>query len=148
MKTKVILVTGSRDWIDYAAVARKLAIAFADAKNEGCQQVIVRHGACRTGADAFAVEFVNKVENSIPGLIIKHDPHEAKWAGDGSAGPIRNKKMVQLGADLCLAFIGKCTSSWCKKPGIHPSHGASGCATLAEKAGIHVDWIRSQELLR
>lgn len=146
MKTKIILVTGSRGWKDYASVARKLAIELADAKNEGYDQIIFRHGACKTGADAFTVEFVNKVEHSVPGLIIKHDPMPADWSKGGAAGPIRNKKMVQLGAEKCLAFLDRCTSSWCKKPGKHPSHGTSGCARLAEHAGIPVEWIKSKEL--
>jgi hypothetical protein len=46
--------------------------------------------------------------------------------------------MVSLGADRCLAFIGPCTSPRCRKAGPHPSHGASGCADLAEAAGIPV----------
>ncbi|MFB6934553.1 hypothetical protein [Streptomyces chartreusis] len=55
------------------------------------------------------------------------------WPG---AGPRRNAHMVSLGADACLAFIGPCTSPRCRRPGPHPSHGASGCADLAEQAGI------------
>jgi hypothetical protein len=46
--------------------------------------------------------------------------------------------MVSLGADLCLAFIGDCTSPRCDIEGEHPSHGATGCASLAEAAGIPV----------
>jgi hypothetical protein len=44
--------------------------------------------------------------------------------------------MVNLGADAALAFIGPCTSTRCRRTEPHPSHGASGCAALAEKASI------------
>jgi len=145
MKTWVVLVTGSRSWTDYNAVARQLAISFSNAKEAGYEKVIVRHGKCRTGADAFAAEFCNKVENSIPGLLIEQDPMPAKWGPDRNpaAGPIRNKAMVDKGIDECIAFIGACTSERCKKSGKHPSHGATGCAKLAEDAGIKPTYIRS-----
>jgi hypothetical protein len=44
--------------------------------------------------------------------------------------------MVRLGADACLAFIGRCTRPKCRYRLPHPSHGASGCAQLAEQADI------------
>jgi hypothetical protein len=55
-----------------------------------------------------------------------------------AAGPRRNAHMIRLGADLCLAFIGPCTSGRCRRADRHPSHGASGTAQLARAAGITV----------
>lgn len=62
------------------------------------------------------------------------------WPG---CGPARNKYMVGLGGyDLCMAFIGPCASPRCRRTGKHPSHGALGCAELADQAGIPVRrWI-------
>jgi hypothetical protein len=42
------------------------------------------------------------------------------------AGLARNRLMVELGADICLAFVR------------NGSRGASHCAALAEEAGIPV----------
>jgi hypothetical protein len=155
MKIYKVLVTGSRAWSDYGAVAKQLAIALGDAKEKGYQKITFMDGACPTGADAMCKEFANKVEHSIPGLIIEHKGFPAKWyehdancthATSGfcvAAGPRRNKQLVDLGPDICLAFIGPCSSPRCKKPGVHPSHGASRCARLAELAGIPVVYTRS-----
>lgn len=106
-----LLVTGSRDWTDRAAIERELTRYYQ-------RGVTIVHGDCPTGADAIAdhaaVEWGWEVER-----------HPADWNTHGkAAGFIRNKAMVGLGADLCLAFI---------KNG---SRGATMTADLAEKAGI------------
>jgi hypothetical protein len=54
------------------------------------------------------------------------DPWPAQWRRYGNAaGPIRNARMVESGPILCIAFVRD------------SSPGASGCADLAEGAGIH-----------
>lgn len=47
------------------------------------------------------------------------------------ACPTGADRAADLGADVCLAFIGACTSP-------HASHGASHTADMAEKTGIPV----------
>jgi hypothetical protein len=72
------------------------------------------------GADQIA-------DRAALGYGCRTEVHPADWgAYGGSAGPRRNAEMVAAGADLCLAFIR------------NRSRGASGCARLAEKAGIPV----------
>lgn len=136
MSTKRILVTGSRDWADFELINAELAHAWWEfgARSE----LILVSGRCETGADAMAEE-----SWTANGLTV--EPHPADWptcgpkckAGhrkhrrDGteycpSAGHRRNAEMVALGADVCLAFIR------------NGSRGATGCADLAEKAGIPV----------
>jgi hypothetical protein len=111
-----ILVTGSRDWDDELTVESALAMAVY----QNVPAVIV-HGACPTGADAIASRWT--VRHRIIGLT--EEMHPARWRGNGrAAGPLRNKAMVDLGADICLAFIR------------NSSRGATGCADLAEAAGI------------
>lgn len=120
-----ILVTGSRDWGDREAIL----LAFRDFL--GGDNVLVS-GACPTGADRIAEEIAEDF------LGWEVEPHPADWSRGRKAGPERNAHMVSLGADVCLAFIGDCTSPRCSVEGKHPSHGASGCADLAERAGIPV----------
>lgn len=125
-----ILVTGSRDWTD----AELLHDALCHAVYQQVPAVIV-HGACPTGADAMASFWARRYAH----IGLTEEPHPAAWKLNGrSAGPLRNAAMVSLGADLCLAFISPCSSPRCRRADPHPSHGASGCADLAERAGIPV----------
>lgn len=120
-----ILVTGSRDWDDPYI----LSTALKEAWDLGWvevggkwfrQETTLVHGACPTGADQMA--------HDIWTLSAPEDPIErypAAWDVYGkAAGYIRNRHMVDAGADLCLAFIK------------NNSRGATMTADLAEKAGI------------
>lgn len=120
-----ILITGSRDWEDHATIANAILAAV----EAGRPNVIV-HGGCPTGADRLASEIAEACNLPV-------ETHVADWRKYGrSAGPIRNRHMVSLGADVCLAFIGPCTAVRCKTTLPHPSHGASSTAKMAEAAGI------------
>jgi hypothetical protein len=126
-----VLVTGSRDWTDHHTVTHNLTYIL---RIMGPLTLV--HGACPTGADAIAAEWadIHRESGVVP------DPHPADWGTYGpSAGPLRNAHMVSLGATLCLAFIGPCTKPFCRREQPHGSHGASGCAKLAEDAGITVE---------
>ena len=55
-------------------------------------------GACGTGADRFAIE-------AGYGLGLEVETHPAEWDKYGNAaGPIRNRYMGALGAELLIAF--------------------------------------------
>jgi hypothetical protein len=125
-----VLVTGSRDWADDTAIGEALSEAIRPVWHD--RDVVIVHGACPSGADQMAHEWAEVFGVTVEG-------HRAQDFGPWPAcGPIRNQHMVSLGADVCLAFIGPCTSTRCRRPRPHPSHGASGCADLAERAGIPV----------
>lgn len=125
-----VLVTGSRAWADETAIGEALSEAIRPVWHD--RDVVIVHGACPSGADQMAHEWAE-----VFGVPVER--HRAQDFGPWPAcGPIRNQHMVSLGADICLAFIGPCTSPRCRRPGPHPSHGASGCADLAERAGIPV----------
>jgi hypothetical protein len=112
-----ILVTGSRDWDDLWIL--ETAIQQEWWKRGGTAfNVAIIHGDCPTGADKMADAVALKARFRV-------ERHPALWAKHGrAAGPIRNREMVEAGADVCLAFIK------------NKSRGATGCADMAEKAGI------------
>lgn len=110
-----ILITGSRDWDDGGEIRRAIVAAAGPAVHR--TQITVVHGGCR-GADQIAGSVAR-------GLGMTVEVHPAEWNSHGiRAGYIRNRKMVDLGASVCLAFI------------LNGSKGATMCADLAEKAGI------------
>lgn len=120
-----ILITGSRNWTDKDAI---LAALRKHANKNGDSVVV--HGHCSSGADKLADELAQEYR-----VRTEHWP--ADWTAFGKrAGFVRNNVMVELGADVCLAFIRPCTKEGCQKPKPHGSHGATHCADAAEKAGI------------
>lgn len=133
-----ILVTGSRDWRDADMLGRAL---YEEIDASPRQEIVVVHGACPQGADRLAAEFCESetawLEPAGTGLV--EEPHPADWSTHGrAAGFRRNAEMVDLGADVCLAFVNPCTKRGCPDAQPHGSHGASHTAELAEKAGIRV----------
>jgi predicted Rossmann-fold nucleotide-binding protein len=88
------IVCGGRKYKDSDAVRQ----ALVEHTEEGA--VIVTGGAM--GADALARRIGLDLKR---GHIIEE--HDAKWERYGkAAGPVRNQEMVNLGADLCIAFPG------------------------------------------
>lgn len=112
-----VLVTGSRDWDDVGTIFDALRVI----PLLTYYRPVIVHGGCRTGADAIADRIGRQLGYRV-------EVHRADWRPMGvynpQAGLARNRKMVDLGADICLAFI---------KNG---SRGAANCAGLAEAAGI------------
>jgi hypothetical protein len=102
--------------------------ALNDARDETIltgRQIVVVHGACPTGADAHAAQWTKTATQFATNVT--EEAHPANWQLEGKrAGFIRNACMVNLGADLALAFIR------------NGSRGASHTAALAEQAGILV----------
>jgi len=113
-----ILVTGSRNWTDVAAIDRAMHDYMGD--EYYFDDFTIVHGASPTGLDALAEEWA--VEN-----YMYSDPHPADWTKHGrAAGPIRNQWMVDLGADACLGFP------------LGESRGTLDCMTRAHRASIPV----------
>lgn len=110
---KRVLVTGSREWADCYTIYRALQ------RLSEKHSIIVVHGDCPTGADHLAERAARK-------LGVPTERHPADWSLGKKAGPLRNQKMVDLGADLCLAF---------PLPG---SRGTLDCMRRAKAAGIKI----------
>lgn len=113
-----ILVTGSRTWTDNAPIRAEL-----DQWRHRLPGAVLVHGNAR-GADRIAAAIWRRWD-------LPTEAHPAQWNRLGrGAGHARNRAMITLGADVCLAFI---------RDG---SPGATGCAELAEAAGIPTYRIR------
>lgn len=147
-----VLVTGSRDWTDQHAVWA----ALADAANTvpADRELVIVHGACPTGADniahRWAVSYGAIVDAHLPNWdacapTCPTRPDHRRWRKHNDihhpgalatycpgAGPRRNRLMVSLGADVCLAFPDP----------VGPSYGTRGCMRLAEAAGLRVREVK------
>lgn len=122
---KRVLITGSRDWSDREVIKRALFPFAVYAGQE--RDVTLISGACPSGADAIAEEIWEAWGLSV-------ERHPADWKHHGkTAGLIRNQKMVDLGADICLAF---------RKDF---SRGTTHCANAATMAGIETIWYTKGE---
>jgi hypothetical protein len=126
-----ILITGSRDYTDYDTISRGMVVAIETliAKFPDDMTITFVHGAA-PGADTLADRFAKSARKFLmsKGYQVDIEPHPADWPSFGKgAGPKRNKEMVDLGADICIAFFS------------HPdSKGTRGCVSLAKAAGIEV----------
>lgn len=129
-----VLVTGSREWPDQAAVWAALDKV---QKTVGSGFLIIVHGGAE-GADRMAMAWVRGKRRDGE-LNIYHEMHPVQWNQNGkfvkAAGHQRNQRMVDKGADLALAFIR------------NNSPGATGCLRMIERAGIppEVHRINDQE---
>jgi hypothetical protein len=119
-----ILVTGSRDWPYQEVVWQELARSVAFLR-QGHGDVTIVDGACPSGADNMAHGWVEHLHSLGAASHIASERHPANWTQDGkAAGVIRNQRMVNLGADLCLAFR------------FNLSRGTTDCLHRAAWAGI------------
>lgn len=105
-----VIVCGGRDYTDARTVRRVVHALDHDT-------VTIVHGGAR-GADVLA-------ETVAMECGIRVEPHPALWALHGkAAGPIRNREMLDAGADLVLAFPG--------------GRGTAHMVSIARAAGIPV----------
>lgn len=136
-----VLVTGSRDWPDPKPVICALNSQWLKAHKKG-QTLVVVQGECPKGADLFAAEWAQFREDR--GFRVKNESHPADWDRDCDyhcthpprwkwgkpycplAGHMRNQAMVDLGADMCIAFP------------LRDSRGTWDCMKRAKKAGMSV----------
>lgn len=141
-----VLVTGSRSWRDRETLADALLDAWYDATQVVSSETgfVIVHGDCPDGADALAKQWA--LDNDL-----SHEPHAADWSAPCDAtcpnhrktsdrhgeycpmaGHRRNQLMVDLGADLVLAFHR------------NSSRGTADCINRARRAGIPVRVLEEQ----
>lgn len=119
-----IIVTGSREWTDKQTLRSALDSLLAEIPTN--EDVVIVHGACPRGADQMADEWARHA--AFTGLGVTVEPHPADWKMGKQAGHWRNQHMVNLGADMVLAFFH--TGA--------PNRGTADCVRRAEEAGIPV----------
>ncbi len=115
-----ILITGSRSWVDEKEIESALKPLF-----DADSSTVLVSGACPTGADKLCEKYWRGRGGTV-------ERHPADWGTYGkAAGFVRNRKMVDLGADYCFAFI---------KNG---SSGATHTANSAIAEGIETRIVRA-----
>lgn len=113
-----ILITGSRAWLDSESIEAWLIQKVHEYTIDECKVTLVS-GHCPTGVDKLGELIAKKLGWNI-------ELHPADWNKYGkSAGFKRNQVMVDLGADMVLAFIKD------------ESKGASHTASAAINAGLY-----------
>jgi hypothetical protein len=113
-----VLITGDRNW-----ACLDLARRIVDRLKARHDAIEIIHGAAKGVDSAFHVAGINA------GVGVIACP--AEWETYGpAAGPMRNQRMVDAGADVCLAFHSNL--KWSK--------GTKGCVVRALDAGIPV-WL-------
>lgn len=124
-----VLVTGSRAWTNVHQLQTVLnaTLGFAEAV-EG--KLHITHGNCPSGADALTDQWITQARWGTEGHDVAVTRVRAQWGlhPGKSAGYVRNREMVALGHDLCLAFL--------SDPANSP--GTNHCAGQAQIAGIPV----------
>lgn len=109
-----VLVTGSRTWIDVDTIQNAM---WEVHQRYGGDCTLIVGGA--RGADAIAEMYARSLRWEV-------EVFQANWEFYGpSAGPIRNRQMVNADPTICLAFIRD------------NSAGATNCLHLAYAAGVH-----------
>lgn len=122
-----VIVTGSRLYPNEADVWDALFEVLSELDPGDTLTVV--HGGCPTGADRFASVWCSVVDDAHIDVI--EECHPADWDRHGkAAGPIRNQAMVNLGADLVLAFV------------FGPSRGTRSCILAANRAGIPIEGVQ------
>lgn len=112
-----VLVTGDRRWTDWRVIRGALLVEQGERSPDTMTLI---HGDCPTGADRIANGLATDWRWNV-------ERYPADWYAFGrKAGPLRNTRMVERGAHVCLAFL------------TDQSRGTVDCADKAEAAGIEV----------
>ncbi len=116
-----VLVAGSRVWQDTRMIFEDLDGLLA--RHPGGLAIV--HGGCRRGADQIAHAWCLRHRDLVVEEI--HPVTAEEWERLGPrAGPLRNQRMANLGADMMIAWV----------RGISP--GTRNCIRMAQDMGIPV----------
>lgn len=113
-----IIVTGSRDFHRSWMISDTLS-AISRAHD---YDIFIRVGDCPTGVDKYTLSWCETALENDQFKVYEAEWKKYKWR----AGPIRNHRMVDDGADLCIAWP------------LEESRGTKDCAEYAASKGIEV----------
>lgn len=135
-----VLVTASRTWPDVVMLRDAMVQQATVAHRLGYDSVVFVHGGA-VGGDTFCEQCVRIMRDEWGWPVDSEvDPvTKAQWDEfGGRAGHMRNQRMVDRGANVCLAFLEPCKRPRCDRPKPHDTHGTDGCVKAARRAGIEV----------
>lgn len=100
-----VLVSGSRNWVDYNEIMRKMTILLEDWSRSGDDKIIFIHSAS-SPAENMITEYVGKVEKLIrqKGFSIKEQLLKPKY-GEQWQGRISIEDVNSLELDRAIFFI-------------------------------------------
>lgn len=127
-----VLVTGSRDWTGIYGESKiymvlNMLLAFCEVLG---QKLTIVHGD-GPGADQTIDAWAVRRDDS--GVTVERHPAAWRTVLGKGAGPVRNREMVNLGADMCIGFLK------------NASRGTLVTLTLAQEAGIPTFTVHWQE---
>lgn len=127
-----VLVTGSRDWTGIYGESKiymvlNMLLAFCEVLG---QKLTIVHGD-GPGADQTIDAWAVRRDDS--GVTVERHPAAWRTVLGKGAGPVRNREMVNLGADMCIGFLR------------NASKGTTGTLLLAREAGIPTFTVHWQE---
>lgn len=147
MDAVIILVTGSRDWVDVREVRTTINEAY-DRSNlwnpNGKRFLVVRHGDCPTGADHLASLIVYSFHQQGIWQVIE-DPMPADW-NRACTSECHHKPRYRNGRPYCPVAGNIRNQAMIDKGGIDEVHafplpsgtGTQDCIKRAKAAGLHV----------
>lgn len=153
----LVLITGSRTFLDVATIHDTLLGAWHDATQDGWPGIEVMEGAA-DGPDTISGDWADAHQADGVGHLAVAADWEAPCAATcrpghrrprrgttycPTAGHRRNQNMVDRGPEIALAFIDECTSTRCTKARPHDSHGVTHCIAAARRAGVPVVEVRA-----
>lgn len=112
-----VLISGDRNWTDHETI-RSWLVKLQD---WGYDTVI--HGGAR-GADRIAGEEAKKMGFTV----VEVKAEWGRYGKHGGAGPVRNRKMLDMKPNLVVGF----------HPDIFTSKGTYNCLTEAQRRGIEI----------
>lgn len=141
----IMLITGSRDWVDVREIRECIRDAYERSGPPGHRYLVVRHGACPTGADRIASLIVYAYHQQ--GIYtVMEDPMPADWNRKCDSQCVHYPRHRPDGTEYCPIAGLLRNQAMIDKGGIAEVHafplkggkGTQDCMRRAQAAGLPV----------